>query len=79
MRQVDILYLPIHLKSPTDPRVGDVVNIRGSKYHADTDGNKRQCANSEIVSPLFVETHGVGFEEEVDEAVDKRHVQGDQL
>lgn len=53
-------------------------NDSNTENDSDGDAKERKCADSRIPTSLFLKCYRVRFEEEIDHAVDERHIYGDQ-
>lgn len=61
-----------------EARFGDPGNGSRAEEDPDEDANEGESAEAGCPAPRLLEGDGVGFEEEVEDAVDEGHVEGDE-
>lgn len=64
-----------HLSSESG--LGEVSDEAGSKSDSDNDGCEWESTDASVPAAFLLEGDGVGFEAEVEEAVDEAHIQSD--
>lgn len=61
-----------------EARLGNDGDGKAAAHHTKQDTEERESANALVPAPLFLERDRIRFEEQVQDAVDERHVDGNQ-